>query len=382
MFGKIFANQGPWGSWDNNDNKDKKNNKGNEIDDVIKKGEDFIKKIMSEALKGGSGNSSGGKKNNIKNNINNTDRKKIIGIVLLSILLLWLSTGFYKVEPDEEAVVLYFGKYHSLSTPGLDYHIPYPIGEVIKLSVTNVNTEEFGFSSINRNSYNNRNLDAESLMLTGDENIVDIEFQVQWQISDIKNFIFNISDQVLTIRKASESAMREIIARTPISDALAEGKKRIEDQTKILLQQILDSYSAGVRVALVQLRRVDPPSQVIDAYRDVQTARANNREVINKAESYANDIIPRANGSAAKMMQEAQAYKQEVIAKAEGEIGRYMEVYKQYRRAKRVTKKRIYLETMEKLYGDIDKTIIDGNASKSGVVPYLPLNNKNNKITQ
>lgn len=379
MFGKIFTNQGPWGSWDNNKDKDKKSN---EIDDVIKKGEDFIKKIMQDAFKDGSSGGNNNKKNKKKNSFNNTDKKKITGLVFLGLILLWLSTGFYKVEPDEEAVILYFGKYHSLSTPGLDYHIPYPIGQVIKLSVTNVNTEEFGFSSTNRRNYSNRNLDAESLMLTGDENIVDIEFQIQWQISDIQNFIFNISDQISTIRKASESAIREIIARTPISDALAEGKKRIEDQTKTLLQQILDSYGAGVQIALVQLRRVDPPSQVIDSYRDVQTARANNREVINKAESYSNDIIPRAKGKAAKMIEEANAYKQEVIAKAEGEIGRYMQVFKQYKRAKRVTKKRIYLETMERLYSDIDKIIIDGNASKSGVVPYLPLNNKVNKIIQ
>ena len=379
MFGKIFTNQGPWGSWDNNKDKDKKSN---EIDDVIKKGEDFIKKIMQDAFKDGSSGGNNNKKSKKKNSFNNTDKKKITGLVFLGLILLWLSTGFYKVEPDEEAVILYFGKYHSSSTPGLDYHIPYPIGQVIKLSVTNVNTEEFGFSSTNRRNYSNRNLDAESLMLTGDENIVDIEFQIQWQISDIQNFIFNISDQKSTIRKASESAIREIIARTPISDALAEGKKRIEDQTKTLLQQILDSYGAGVQIALVQLRRVDPPSQVIDSYRDVQTARANNREVINTAESYSNDIIPRAKGKAAKMIEEANAYKQEVIAKAEGEIGRYMQVFKQYKRAKRVTKKRIYLETMERLYSDIDKIIIDGNASKSGVVPYLPLNNKANKITQ
>lgn len=380
MIKRIFQNQGPWGSWDQEDKKNGKN-QGKEgksdLDDFIKKGEDFIKKILAEATGSGSGNNN---KKSSKNS-NNGDKKKIVGIVSLFLILLWLSTGFFKVEPDEEAVVLYFGKFHSISTPGLDFHIPYPVGEVIKLSVTNVNTEEFGFSTANR-SYLNRNLDAESLMLTGDENIVDIEFQIQWQISDIKSFIFNISDQIVTIRKSSESAMREIIARTPISDALAEGKKRIEDQTKELLQEILDSYQAGVRIALVQLRRVDPPSQVIDAYRDVQTARANNREVINKAESYANDIIPRAKGQAAKMIEEAEAYKQEVIAKAEGEIGRFLEVYNQYNRAQKVTKKRIYLETMEKIYGSTDKIIIDGNASKSGIVPYLPLNNKNNKFSQ
>ncbi len=375
MFKKIFANQGPWGSWnDDNDKSKKPNDKTNDdpnLDELFKKGEDFIKNIIKEVF--GSGNSN--KNGKITKFPDNKIKKSIFGIIFLFFILLWLVSGFYKVEPDEEAVVLYFGKFHSITSPGLNYRIPYPIGQIIKLSVTNVNTEEFGFSTSDR-KYQNRNFDAESLMLTGDENIVDIEFQIQWQISDIKKYVFNISNQIDTIRKASESAMREIIARTPIADALAEGKKRIEDQTKDLLQEILDSYQSGVRIALVQLRRVDPPAQVIDAYRDVQTARANNREVINQAESYANDIIPRAKGSAAKMVEDAEAYRQEVIAKAEGEIGRFLEVYGQYSRAPTVTRNRIYLETMEKIYGNIDKIIIDGNASKSGVVPYLPLNNK------
>ncbi len=375
MFKKIFINQGPWGSWDDNNKKNnnpKKNKPEPDMDDFLKKGEEFVKKVLNEAFGGGNKNN-----NKITKMPNGKIQKSLFGIIILVLILLWLSTGFYKVEPDEEAVVLYFGKFHSTSTSGLNYRIPYPIGNIIKLSVTNVNTEEFGFTS-NNLRYSNRNLEAESLMLTGDENIVDIEFQVQWQIYDIKNFVFNISDQIDTIRKSSESAMREIIARTPIADALAEGKKRIEDQAKQLLQEILDSYNSGVRIALVQLRRVDPPSQVIDAYRDVQTARANNREVINQAESYANDIIPRAKGKAAKMIQEAEAYRQEVIAKAEGEIGRFLEVYNQYSKAKRVTRDRIYLETMEKIYSDINKIIIDSNSSKSGVIPYLPINNKIN----
>ncbi len=383
MFKKIFANQGgPWGPWDNNGDNSKKTNKPNnkpeaDLDEILKKGEDFVKKILNEAF--GGGQNGNGKKDKTTKMPNNKNKKSLFGIIILSFALLWLVTGFYKVEPDEEAVVLYFGEFYSISTPGLNYHIPYPIGKVIKLSVANVNTEEFGFISSNR-KYSNRNLEAESLMLTGDENIVDIEFQIQWQISNIKNFIFNVSNPVDTIRKSSESAMREIIARTPIADALAPGKKRIEDQAKELLQDILDSYDSGVQIALVQLRRVDPPSQVIDSYRDVQTARANNREVINQAESYANDIIPRAKGKAFKMTQEAEAYRQEVIAKAEGEIGRFLEVYKQYARAKRVTRSRIYIETMEKIYGKIDKIIIDSGTSKSGLVPYLPINNKSLNI--
>jgi modulator of FtsH protease HflK len=269
--------------------------------------------------------------------------------------------------------VLYFGKFYSIETPGLNYHIPFPFGQVIKKSVTIVNTEEFGFAS-NSKKGQPRNLDAESLMLTGDENIVDIEFQVQWQIADIKDFVFNIAETNLAIRKTAESAMREVIARTPIANALSDGKRNIELATKDLLQQILDGYGAGVRIVLVQLRRVDPPSQVIDAFRDVQTAKADKEKEINQAQSYANDIIPRARGLSAEMKQQAEAFRQEVIANAQGEAGRFLSVYNQYAKAKQVTRKRMYLETMEKIYGDMDKVIIDKNASKAGVIPYFPLN--------
>ncbi len=215
---------------------------------------------------------------------------------------------------------------------------------------------------------------AESLMLTGDENIVDIDFQVQLQVSDIKDFVFNLTDQNLTIRKSAESAMREIIARTPIVSALSDGKGKIEQETRDLLQEILDSYGAGVKVTLVQLLRVDPPEQVIDAFRDVQTAKADREKEINQAKSYANDIVPRARGTASQTFEQAEAYKQEVIANATGQAERFLSIYNQYVKAKQVTKKRMYIEKMTKLYRDMDKVIIDQNAAKSSVVPYLPLN--------
>ena len=211
-------------------------------------------------------------------------------------------------------------------------------------------------------------------MLTGDENIVDIEFQIQWKISDIYNYVFNIADPQKTIRKAAESAMREIIARTPIASVLSTGKKDIEQQAKELLQETLDNYQAGVYIELMQLRRVDPPSQVVDAFRDVQTAKADKEKEINEAEAYANDIVPRARGEASKMIEQSKAYASEVVSKAEGEAGRFISVYNQYRRAKRVTKKRIYLETMEEVLGDMDKVIIDNKTQGGSVVPYFPLN--------
>lgn len=398
---KLNFKNGPWGSWDpkegskgtsgetsgwnsgnNGGNQKPKNNpEGNngkrlkpnpqqQIDQAIKQWQEFTKTMF------GGGNS------NNNNSNNNQSPRSIFGLFVIGLIVLWLASGIYKIDSNENGLVLYFGKFYSVSTPGLNYHIPAPFGKVIKKSVTNVNTEEFGssnssstFGKKSKNTGNN----SESLMLTGDENIVDIDFQVQWQVSDIKDFVFNLEEPELAIRKASESAMREIIARTPIANALSDGKRQIEQETKTLLQQILDSYGAGVRVILVQMRRVDPPAQVIDAFRDVQTAKADKEREINQAQAYRNDIIPRAKGEASKITESAKAYQQEVIAEAQGQASRFNAIYTQYVKAKSVTKKRMYLEQMEKTYRDIDKVIIDGNVSKTGAIPYLPINNLGKK---
>ena len=304
--------------------------------------------------------------------------KKLIKYILVSLLAIWLGSGVYKVNADENAITLYFGKFYNITTPGLNYHLPYPFGSIIKESISNIKTEEFGFSS-NNNKINKKELDAESLMLTGDENIVDIEFQVQWQIEDIRDFTFNVAEGNRTIRKTAESAMREVIARTPIVEALSDGKKKIEDEVKDLLQQILDSYKMGVHIHLVQLRRVDPPLEVIDSFRDVQTAKADKEKEINQAQSYANDIIPRARGEASQIVEDAEAFRKMIVADATGESERFISVYKQYVNAKHITKKRIYLETMEEIYGNNNKIFIDKSASKS---VFIPINNNfNNKFT-
>jgi len=391
-----FKNQnGPWGPWggnsggNNQGNSDENNTGGqkpnrnpagnqgkklnpnaqDQLDDALKQVQDFFKTLF------GGGN----------NNSNNKTPKSIFGLLVMGLIVIWLSSGIYKIDSNENGLVLYFGKFYSVSTPGLNYHLPAPFGKVIKKSVTNVNTEEFGSTSNAGKMFGkklqNTNNSSESLMLTGDENIVDIDFQVQWQISDIQNFVFNLEEPELAIRKASESAMREIIARTPIADALSDGKRRIEQETRALLQQILDSYGAGVRVVLVQMRRVDPPAQVIDAFRDVQTAKADKEREINQAQAYRNDIIPRAKGEASTITESAKAYKQEVVANSEGQASRFNAIYAQYVRAKVVTKKRMYLEQMEKTYRDIDKVIIDKNISKTGAIPYLPINTLGNKTS-
>ncbi len=370
--GFVLKNDGPWGPiGDNDKDKQPKNNKvDNDIDELIKAGKELIGSLF-----GGGGNNGSNKKSN--KSANTPPVKSILGITILVIVSLWLATGFYKVDSDENAVILYFGKFYSITTPGLNYRVPAPFSKVIKRSVIKVNTEEFGSSFQSSRSSNN---DSESLMLTGDENIVDIDFQIQWQISDIKDYVFNIADTNIALQKSAQSAMREIIAKTPIADALSDGKQKVEQETKILLQEILDSYGAGIRIVLVQLLRVDPPRQVIDSFRDVQTAKADKEKEINQAQAFQNDIIPRARGEAAKLIQEAEAYKASVIADSIGQSSRFLSVYREYSRARNVTKRRIYLETMEKIYADMDKIVIDKNLSKSGVVPYLPLNElkKNN----
>lgn len=372
----TFKNQGgPWGPWSGqkpqNPNQpgqkpsDSQNNPTNkdiddQIDEIVKKSQKFLKKLFG----GGNSGSGGGFKSP------NYFPKSIFGLVMMGIVILWLMSGIYKVNSDENGLVLYFGKFYSVATPGLNYHIPTPFGKVIIKNVTRVNTEKFGSNHNGRNTTN-----SQSLMLTGDENIVDIDFQIQWQISDIKDFVFNIAQPELAIRKSAESAMREVIAKTPIAYALSDGKARISLETKTLLQQILDSYGAGVRIVLVQLQRADPPAQVIDAFRDVQTAKADKEREINQAQAYSNDIIPRARGDASKITENAKAYKQQVIADAEGQVSRFNAIYNQYVKSRVVTRKRMYFENMERVYKDIDKIIIDKNISKSGVVPYLPLKN-------
>ncbi len=404
---KLKNQNSPWGPWGgnngansgsnsggnnggnagNNNPKPGKNPEGNhgkklspnpqeQIDQAFKKSQEFLKNLL------GGGNSGNG--NSSQNNNDAKSPKSLFGLFIMALILIWMASGIYKIDSNENGLVLYFGKFYSVSTPGLNYHLPAPFGKVIKKSVTNVNTEEFGFSSNNSNGMFGKkaketNNSAESLMLTGDENIVDIDFQVQWQISDIKDFVFNLEEPELAIRKASESAMREIIARTPIADALSDGKRRIEQEAKTLLQQILDSYGAGVRVVLVQMRRVDPPAQVIDAFRDVQTAKADKEREINQAQAYRNDIIPRAKGEASKITENAKAYQQEVVADAQGQASRFNAIYAQYVKSKVVTKKRMYLEQMEKTYRDIDKVIID---KKSGAIPYLPINNLIDKTSK
>ena len=290
----------------------------------------------------------------------------ILGILLL----IWLATGVYTVGPDEVGVVQRFGKVSGVTQSGLNYHLPFPIEKVQTPKVTEVKRVEIGFRTVGKNQY--RTIQQESLMLTGDENIVNIDFSVFWVIKDAGNFLFKIQDPQGTVKAAAETAMREVIARSNIQPILTEGRSKIEIDTQEIIQNILDEYNSGIQITQVQTQKADPPDQVIDAFRDVQAARADMERSKNEAEAYANDVIPRARGEAAKILQAAEAYKKEVVAKAEGEASRFVSIYTEYAKAKKVTQERMYLETMEKVLADINKIIIDKN-SGSGVVPYLPL---------
>ena len=307
---------------------------------------------------------------------------KPIGLILIILLFVWLASGLYRVLPDEQGVVLRFGKFIKTTQPGLNYHFPFPIESVETPKVTKVNRMDIGFRSERDSGFSTgggvADVPQESLMLTGDENIVNIDFSVFWVIKDAGKFLFEIQDPEGTVKAAAETAMREVIAKSEIQPILTEGRASIEIETQAIIQSILDEYQSGIQITQVQTQKADPPDQVIDAFRDVQAARADMERSKNEAEAYANDVIPRARGEAAKILQAAEAYKKEVVAKAEGEASRFVSIYNEYAKAKEVTQERMYLETMEKVLADIEKVIIEKNAG-SGVVPYLPLPELNKK---
>jgi membrane protease subunit HflK len=241
--------------------------------------------------------------------------------------------------------------------------------------VTRVNRVEVGFRQNAPRAQGGRatELPEESLMLTGDENIVDINFTVFWLIKDAKAYLFNIRNPDFTVKSAAESAMREVIGRTEIASAFAEGRGKIETDTQALLQEILNSYNAGVEITQVQLQKVDPPGPVIDAFRDVQSAKIDQQRLINEAQAYRNNIVPVAHGDGARIVQEAEAYRQQVVRAAEGDAARFLSVYDQYKVAADVTARRLYIETMDYILHNTSKIILDKSAASSGVVPYLPL---------
>jgi len=300
---------------------------------------------------------------------------KGLAIAVVAVVVLWLATGFYRVQPGEVGVELVFGRFVGQTQPGLDYNWPYPIGSVETPDVLRVREITVGLreSEAARGTQSARDVPEESLMLTGDENIVDVDFKVFWRINDAPDFLFNIQNPEGTVKAVAEGAMREVVGRNNIQRVLTDQRERIQIDVQTLMQQVLDGYGAGVEITQVQMLTVDPPQQVIDAFRDVQAARADQERVQNEAQAYANRVIPEARGEAARILEGAAAYRDRTIAEARGQADRFLKIYEQYAESPDITRERIYLETMEQVLGKTDKIIIDGSMGGSGVVPYLPL---------
>ena len=295
-------------------------------------------------------------------------------IFLLAAVIIAVAAFFaftFRVDPDELGIVMQFGKPVRSEPPGLHFRLPYPIEEVQLPKVTSQNIAEIGMRS-SEASRGVLPVPEESLMLTGDENIVDINFVVFWRIKDAAKYLFNIQRPEVTVRDVAESAMRDIVGQSNIQPLLTGARQKTEQAVQTLMQDVLILYGAGITIDQVQLQKVDPPNQVIAAFRDVQAARADRERLQNEAGSYANRVVPEARGEAERILQEARAYKEQVVAEATGQTARFLKVYEEYKKAPAVTRQRMYLETMERVFGGTDKIILDSKGGH-GVVPFLPL---------
>ncbi|PPR56318.1 MAG: Modulator of FtsH protease HflK [Alphaproteobacteria bacterium MarineAlpha5_Bin3] len=302
-----------------------------------------------------------------------------ISILIIVALIIWLATGFYRVEPDEQGIELLFGKWNQVTTePGLHYFFPTPFGKTMtpkvesirKINVGYRSASELGFSS----NSSDRNVLEESLMLTGDQNIVDVNFTVLYKIKDAGKFLFKLRNPETTVKDMSESVMREVVGQRDLEFLLTGGRQEVEQVVRSDLQDILDEYESGILVQSIQLQSVNPPALVIDAFDEVQRARQDKEKLVNEANSYMNKIVPNARGDAAKLVQEATAYKEQVIKQAEGVAQNFIDVYNSYKETKYVTRQRIYLETLTEVLEGPNKIILDSTGEGQGVVPYLPIN--------
>lgn len=352
-------NQNPWGREPGGQN----NPPPPDLDELIRR--------LQERFGGAFGGGNGG------NNAPGLSKGMLGGVIGLA-LVLWLVSGLYVVAADEEAVVLRFGQHIDTKGPGLNWHLPYPIEKVEKVPVTTIQRLAVGLRDFGDGR--ERKMPEESLMLTKDENIVDISFIVQYKIRSVDHFLFNIDSThaIKTVRDAAESAIREVIGRTMIDDVLTDKKAEVEIETQHLIQTILDSYEAGISVTTVKLSDVQPPERVSNEFKDVASAREDKERAKNEAQAYANDIIPKARGESKKMVLDAEGYAKEVVDRAKGEADRFNNLLAAYQVAPEVTRKRMYLETMQEVMSKSDKVIIDGSVADK-VLPYLPLDRQTNQ---
>jgi len=359
---------GPWGGGgdDGGDDDDRRKGQGGnnqpqvpDIDDMINKTKDQLKVLMGGGGGGGNrGAQSGG----------DGPGKGVFGLIALAAVGFWLFNSFYSVKPEEKSVELFFGEYSSTGNPGLNF-APWPFVTAEVLPVTTEQTENIGVGHGSRTE--------EGLMLTRDENIVDIDFQVVWNITDPAEYLFNLENPQETIRAVSESAMREVIGRSNLAPILNRDRGVISSEVQNLIQSTLDSYHSGVNIVRLNFDKADPPREVIDSFRDVQAAEQERDTLEKRADAYANERLAAARGQSAQLLLQAEGYRAQIVNQATGEASRFIAVYNEYVKASEVTRKRLYLETMEKVLSGVTKIIIDESAGGQGVVPYLPLNELN-----
>ena len=344
-------NGGPWGQGPRSSGPNPP-----DLEELLRRSQDQLRRVLPG--RGGRGGSGGG-------------FNPILVLIAAVLVVAFVGYNFFtfRVEPDEQGVVLRFGQYNRDAKPGLNLRWPYPVEEVFTPQVTRVNRITIGSAQDGTNA--GRNIPQESLMLTGDENIVDIDFTVFWVISNARDYLFNIQNPEGTVRAVAESAMREVIGRSDIQRVLTQDRLSIQGTVQALMQKKLDQYKAGIQVTQVQLLNVAPPPEVIDAFRDVQAAAQDQERLRNEAETYANRVIPNARGQASQIVEAATAYRDQTVAQAQGQAARFVKVYESYKTAPEVTRERIYLDTMAEVLGRTDKVLIDGK--NGGVVPYLPL---------
>jgi membrane protease subunit HflK len=344
--GPWGSGQGPWGRGPSGGGQ-----RPNDIEEMLRRGQDRLKGWLPGGMGG---------------------RRGLIFIALAA-LALWLASGFYRVDANEQGVAMIFGKWVATTGPGLNYNLPAPIGSVETPMVDFENRVEIGFRTA-ADGTSTRDISAESLMLTGDENIIDIQFVVLWKIGDAGEYLFSVRDPDETVKAVSEAAMREIIGQSDFESTRTKGRAEVESRTQELIQHVLDSYNAGIVVTSLQLLKVDPPDAVIEAFRDVQAARADKERSVNEAQAYYNEITQRAEGAAQQVIKAGEAYKAEKILIATGDAQRFLSVYDQYAKNKELTERRIYLETMEDVMHGMNKVLVDGAPGAGGALPYLSLN--------
>ena len=351
-------NRGPWRAGGNG-------SKPPDLEEFLRRSQDRLRSALPGGYLGGPG----------------------IALIALVAVVLWGFSGFFRVDPDELGVVLRFGKYVRDAQPGLNFHLPYPIESALTPKVTRVNRVDIGLRAVeaSRGGTTSVKVPEESLMLTGDENIVDVDFSVFWliKLDGVGNYLFNIQQPEGTVKAVAESAMREVVGRSESQPILTGARQTVEVAVQELMQRTLDHYGAGVQITQVQLQKVDPPAQVLDSFRDVQAARSDAERAQNEAQTYANRVVPESRGRAAQVTQAAEAYREQTVAEATGQSARFLKIYDEFKKAPDVTRQRMYLETMERVLGGTDKIIIDsgtpgsaspGTGAPTGVVPYLPLN--------